>query len=127
MKTACKILIIITITHIFSNCSKKEEKFFRITYKLTFLSENIHPVFIAYKDSKNYVTLYTDKDWSKEVLLPCDAPASLLIIPQTDFIIDDRENNDRNRAAISGQIIYKDRAITSYGDFIEITSFVLDI
>ncbi|MDR2950257.1 MAG: hypothetical protein ACK5KL_02815 [Dysgonomonas sp.] len=127
MKAVCKTLIILIITFTFSACTRKEEKLFHITYKLTFLSENIHPVFIAYKDSKDYVILSTNKDWSKEVLLPYDALASLLIIPRADFIIEDKEYFDRNGAIMSGQIIYKDRSLTSYGKFIEITSFVLDI
>lgn len=133
MKTTCKILIIATIVFSFFACAKKENGLFQITYKVTFLSENAEPIFIAYREAIGYKTLYIDKDWSKDVLLPNDALVSLLAIPQANTRINTKnyeiweQTGGKERIMISGQIIKKNKAITSYGTFIEITSFISDI
>lgn len=82
MKTIKFNLLLLSIfaIHLMS-CSRSRE-LVCVTYHLSILSDEPCEVFIAYKDSNEYVTLHTDKDWSKDVYLPETSYASLLVVPQ---------------------------------------------
>lgn len=86
------------------SCSKDGE-LVCVTYHLSILSDEPCEVFIAYKDTSKYVTLRTDKDWSKDVYLSKSGYASLLVVPQG--------LNKSPRIFLSGQIIHKKKILKS--------------
>ena len=100
----CKLLLFSIFTICLISCSAEREEVC-VTYHLSILSDEPCEVFIAYRDSSEYVTLYTDKDWSKDVYLPKNSYASLLVIPQS---------LDKSfEIFLSGQIIHKGKTLKS--------------
>jgi len=89
------------------SCSAGDERVC-VTYHLSILSDEPYEVFIAYRDSNEYVTLRTDKDWSKEVHLPKGSYASLLAIPHRYT-----GSDKTSEVLLSGQIIYKKKILKS--------------
>lgn len=86
------------------SCSRGREQVC-VTYYLSMLSDEPCEVFIACKDSNEYVTLRTDKDWSIDVYLPKSSYASLLVIPQS--------LDKSTEIFLSGQIIHKEKILKS--------------
>ncbi len=88
---------------------------FRVTYKVLVHSDKPSKLFISYKDSTDYVTLYTDKSWSKDVCLPSDGLASLLVVPQYVYDVDILNNSNNSDVLFSGQIIHEQKIVSSSG------------
>jgi len=128
-----KTLVILLGLAILSSCANEDKETFKVIYSFKFLSEETCKVLIIYKDSTDYTTFYTDKDWSKEVYLSEKDMASLLIIPQVYYKA--WENNleednlfPKNNILLKGQIIHNKKTITSNGkDNINISLFPKDI
>lgn len=99
-----KLLLFSIFTIWLISCSRGREQVC-VTYHLSILSDEPCEVFIAYKDSSEYVTLRTDKDWSIDVYLPKSSYASLLVIPQS--------LDKSTEIFLSGQIIYKEKILRS--------------
>ncbi len=99
-----KLLLFSIFTICLISCSSEREEVC-VTYHLSIQSDEPCEVFIAYRNSSEYVTLYTDKDWSKDVYLPKNSYASLLVIPQ---------NSDKSfEIFLSGQIIHERKILRS--------------
>jgi len=119
MKYINKILIFIPL--FLAGCANKSNEPVRIIYEFTLPSDEPHKVFIAYRDSTDYVTLYTDKNWTKEVRLSPNNVASLLIISQEDSDLITGNKNDKyilnkNDDLFSGRIIQKEKTIADYAE-----------
>lgn len=83
VNNSIKIYFFVIIILVCSCCGGKGEVK-QITYNFSADTEDVYNVFIAYKDSSGYNTLYTDTIWTKDVYLGPGDVASLLIIPQTE-------------------------------------------
>jgi len=113
-KNWIKILSLIFIISMFSDCRKKE-KTKRITYSFSVDAGREFIVFIAYKDSDGYKTLYTDREWTEEVCLNSGGVASLLIIPQTEV-----------KMNYTGKIISNENIKTNTGRDVVSLSILID-
>lgn len=73
---------------LFFGCTRRDKAPVCVTYEVSINSDTPYSVFIAYRDSTGYVTLYAEEDWSMQVSLPRRSIASLLVISQKDLDVD---------------------------------------
>jgi len=101
----------------FSTCCGNEYKSLPITYSFFPDPKKSCRVFISYKDSTGYLTLYTEDEWSKEVYLPHNEIASLLIVNQNDADEQSLFNSPivEEDIILKGQIEKGDKTVTGYG------------
>lgn len=100
------LIFSVFVVHLMS-CSRDRE-LVCVTYHLSILSDEPCEVFIAYKDSNEYVTLHTDKDWSQDVYLPETSYASLLVVPQN--------LNKSSEVSLLGRIICRGKMLESLSE-----------
>ena len=84
MKTTY-ITFILLLTYLLASCSEGSAELNKVSYHFSMNSDRKCEVFIAYKDSTGYVTLYTDRDWSQSVYLRSGELASLMVIIRKDY------------------------------------------
>ncbi|MFV0420010.1 MAG: hypothetical protein ACK5KT_14925 [Dysgonomonas sp.] len=102
-------------------CTQRDASLVSVTYEVSVNSDTSHNVFIAYRDSTGYVTLYAEKDWSIQVSLPRRSVASLLVISERDLDVD---FNDRrcsyslstHRHVCVGRIIQGENLVSDSSD-----------
>lgn len=128
-----KTFVILFGLVILSSCANNDKEAFKVTYDFKFISEDTCKVLIIYKDSIDYISFCTDKNWSKDVSLSRKDMASLLIIPQVYYktgqnSIGDNSLFPSNNILLKGQIIHKKKTITANGkDNINIALFPKDL
>ncbi|MDR2955325.1 MAG: hypothetical protein LBV43_09610 [Prevotella sp.] len=104
------LLIAIIVTFSQTGCKKNNDPI-RVVYKVSYKSNDSCKVLVRYKDVTDYVTLYINENWSKEIYLPPNTVASLVAIPQRDLSKELEESfytleiNKKQRPAISIEII----------------------
>ncbi|MBF0649853.1 MULTISPECIES: hypothetical protein [Dysgonomonas] len=95
------------------SCSTDKKTRISVKYKVLIDSKQSCNVFVSYKDSTGYVTLYIDDNWSKEVFLPQGEVASLLMICQHD--IEDGLQTGAFFHSLTGQIDNGREVVTDSG------------
>ncbi|SBW04318.1 hypothetical protein [uncultured Dysgonomonas sp.] len=96
------------------SCSTDKKTRISVKYKVFIDSKQPCCVFVSYKDSTGYVTLYVDDNWSKEVFLPQGEVASLLMICQYD--IEDGLQTGVFFHSLTGQIDNGKEVVTDSGE-----------
>lgn len=128
-KTVLKGVIIFFLITSFWACGRKGSSNVTVVYQVAVSSDIPYEVFIAYKDSTGYITLYVKKDWMIKVELPRRSVASLLVISQKDLYADlknpefaysSREQNNQ----ISGWIIHDGNIVSDSSDDIVAISVI---
>lgn len=108
------------------SCSTGKKTSIPVKYKVFIDSQEPYSVFISYKDSAGYVTLYIDENWSMEVSLPRGDVASLLMICQYDM--EDSLQTGVAFHLLTGQIDNGREVITDSGrDIVSISAIARDI
>lgn len=117
MKIIYNLLAALFYLTIPNSCERVSKEPIQITYSLKFLSEETCRVLIIYKDSAEYISLYTDNDWSKDAYIHGNNVASLLIIPQLRYIqntasteISDIFDKEKD-ILLAGQITHNNKTI----------------
>lgn len=118
------VLLPLFISGLYS-CSTDKTTLISVKYNVLIDSKEPCSVFVSYKDSAGYVTLYIDSNWSKEVFLPKGEVASLLMICQDD--IEDSLQSGVSLCLLTGQINNGKEGITdSAKDMVSISTITKD-
>ncbi len=87
MNNGVKIYFLILLISILSGCGRSKDVK-QITYSFSVDLEDPFNVFIAYKDSDGYKTLYIDREWTKDVYLGSGG---------CRFSVDNTSNKSKNK------------------------------
>ena len=110
-------------------CTRRGNSPVSVTYQVTINTDTLCKVFIAYRDSTGYVTLYAEEDWSMQVNLPRRSVASLLVISQKDLDVDFEDMDymrslSRRRHAFFARIIEGENIVSDSSDDIVSISII---
>lgn len=125
---------LLSFTVLFS-CKNQKKEPFCVTYRVTSNLMESESLLISYKDSNEYVTIQiNDHQWSKDICLPPDGFASLLVYPQVSC----NSNYERKlgkyaylkepRRIVCGEIIYEHKTVSKRSpELVSVSLFPLEL